>query len=178
MKFFDNFPGTVLLQGSALQGAIDASPPKPILTASLDELNGLFQAKLLDLLSFADDSPTDSIVIQELALCTTYVAELLTNVAQSTPPSWYVIDYLLKSVDSDCPSALIKQGADVSFLICSVFKERTKKRLLSFAYYEKIGSQLYQRYYLASGEKIGQLMNRNFRTMNIAASKCIDGLYV
>lgn len=64
-----------------------------------------------------------SLIEQDLLLGGMYVAKLLTKTISQIPPSWWAIDYLMEGHSKNDP-LIIQQGADVCFLICSIFKER------------------------------------------------------
>ena len=96
--------------------------------------------------------------------CGTYVSELLASLAKKVPESWFAVDYIMKSHDTGSPYVL-KQGANICFLICSVFRERSEIRVMRYEDYEKMGIGLFNRFYSQTGAEIGYYMSRQYKIM-------------
>ncbi len=105
-------------------------------------------------------------------LCGTYISDLLTSIANSVPESWFAIDYILKSNKSGSPYFL-KQGANICFLICSVFKDRSEIRAMRYEDYEKMGIGLFSRFYSQTGSEIGYHMSRQYKIMVDVTGECM-----
>ncbi len=105
-------------------------------------------------------------------LCGTYISDLLTSIANRVPESWFAIDYILKSNESGSPQFL-KQGANICFLICSVFKGRSEIRAMRYKDYEKMGIGLFSRFYSQTGAEIGYHMSRQYKIMVDVTGECM-----
>jgi hypothetical protein len=103
--------------------------------------------------------------------CGIYVADLLTNLAHTTPPSWFAIDYMLQQT-----AEATKQGANLCFAICAIFRARGSIRCMSLKDYEQMGAGLYYRFYLETGSSVGLSMSQEFSTMTEVARECLNSL--
>ncbi|MCK4540077.1 hypothetical protein KAU09_02915 [Candidatus Parcubacteria bacterium] len=93
-----------------------------------------------------------------------YIARLLADIGRESPKSWYAIDFILEGNETGDPM-LIKNGADVCFLLCSIFQERAKHRSMAISDYQKYGIGLYYQYYSSTDRVIGMHMSDNFNAM-------------
>jgi len=108
-------------------------------------------------------------------ICSRYIAVLLKRVSSSVPESWYAVDYFTKGIREERPE-LIRQGADICFLFCSVFLERSSHRNMNFGSYSKMGAGLYYNFYLSTGRDIGCFMARKFDIMTEVTRQCFMSL--
>lgn len=115
--------------------------------------------------TFFEQGITDEIINRKLIerdilLCGIYVANILADLASTSPESWWAIDYATSKDPSD-----IKKGGDVCFIICSVFPERGDHRLMDVSYYRDMGAGFYSNFYGLTKKEIGYHMSRRFETM-------------
>lgn len=108
-------------------------------------------------------------------ICGLYIAEMLSRIADQTPQSWYVVDYIKAALEQDSKEKL-RQGADICFLICSIFPERGHWRMMRPDDYAGIGIGLYYNYYCQSSREIGFHMSEHFNAMTSLTKECIDQL--
>lgn len=108
-------------------------------------------------------------------ICSRYIAVLLKRISSSVPESWFAVDYFIQGVKEGRPE-LIKQGADLCFLFCSVFPERSNHRNMNFKSYSKLGAGLYYNFYLRTGNDIGRFMSRGFEIMTEVTKQCFQSL--
>ncbi len=108
-------------------------------------------------------------------LCGNYVAALLTEIGNTQPESWYAVDYFMKAAADDNP-AILKQGANVCFLICAVFPERGQIRTMKLGDYEALGKGLYYNYYGQTGKIIAYFMSRQFKPLAEITKQCFREL--
>ena len=85
---------------------------------------------------------SSEMIREDVFLCGIYVARLLATIGSESPKSWYAIDFILEGNETDNPMAT-KNGADVCFLLCSLFKERAEHRSMTIEDYQKYGIGLY-----------------------------------
>lgn len=100
----------------------------------------------------------------DILLCGIYISRLLADIGSRSPQSWYAFDFILESNNSSDP-AIVKNGADVCFLLCSVFPRKAGRRVMNVKDYEKIGAGLYYHFYSATEKIIGRHMSNNFSVM-------------
>jgi len=108
-------------------------------------------------------------------ICSRYIAVLLKRTSSSVPESWFAVDYFIQGVREGRPE-LIKQGAGLCFLFCSVFPERSNHRNMTFGSYSKLGAGLYYNFYLRTGKDVGRFMSRGFETMTDVTRQCFQSL--
>lgn len=133
------------------------------------ELKRVFEIRLADIIL------TGKNIGVEFFLCGTYVAGLLTDIANAPPESWYAVDYFIKAATEDKPTAL-KEGANVCFLICSVFPKRGQIRCMRPADYEAMGRNMYYGYYGQTGAVVAYHMSQRFKPMAEITKECIKEL--
>ncbi len=141
-------------------------PHDGIYVTSFKKLKGLFEAKISEILikrQFVDS---------DFFLCGNYISGLLTDIADKIPKSWFAIDYILENSENNSPQ-IIKQGANVCFLICSIFKERSELRAMRYEDYEKMGIGLFHQFYHQTGSEIGYYMSRQYKIMVGITDECI-----
>ncbi|PIQ68507.1 MAG: hypothetical protein COV91_03785 [Candidatus Taylorbacteria bacterium CG11_big_fil_rev_8_21_14_0_20_46_11] len=138
-------------------------------TFVVKNLKALLSAKISDVLLKKD------MIDSACFLCGIHIAQLLSDLTVTAPESWYAIDYILKSNQRGDPSAL-KQGANVCFLICAVFKERGEHRAMTYRDYESMGMGLYFQFYSQTGKEIGYHMGRQYRLMVRVTNECLKTL--
>ena len=137
-----------------------------IQVTSFQKLKEFFEAKISNILikwKFIDS---------DFFFCGNYISGLLTSIGHKAPESWFVIDYILESQDNGSPQ-IIKQGANVCFLICTVFKERSEWRTMRYEDYESMGIGLFHQYYDQTGVEIGYYMSRQYKTMVRVTDECM-----
>lgn len=130
------------------------------------KLKTLFEAGIADILIRRHHVDSD------FFLCGNYISGLLSNVANSTPKSWFVIDFIMEGLETNNPRR-IQEGANVCFLICTVFRERSELRAMRYEDYEKMGIGLFYQYYDQTGAEIGYHMSRQYRIMVTVTDECI-----
>jgi hypothetical protein len=108
-------------------------------------------------------------------ICSRYIAVLLKKVSSSVPESWFAVDYFIKGIEEKRPE-LMRQGADLCFLFCSVFLERSNHRSMNFRSYSELGAGLYYNFYSHTGKDIGRFMSRGFETMTEVTRQCFQSL--
>lgn len=135
-----------------------------IIRARPDELKKIFSAILMNYL--AQEKMIDS----DYFNCAEYIADFLADYHNKCNFSWYAIDYLIKGQED---SIQLREGANICFLICSVFPERGNFREMTIGDYEKMGRSLYYQYGEKLHHDIGYLMGRHFKTMSAVT---YDGL--
>ncbi len=133
---------------------------------SLKKIKGLFEAKISEILIRRHFIGTD------FFLCGSYISGLLTDIVNKIPKSWFVIDYILEGQHTNSPQ-IIKQGANICFLICTVFKERSELRAMTYGDYEKMGIGLFHQFYSQTGAEIGYYMSRQYKVMVGVTDECI-----
>ena len=114
---------------------------------------------------------------EDIFLCGIYIAKLLANIGNESPKSWYAIDFVLEGNKTGNPM-VIKNGADVCFLLCSIFQERAEHRSMTIGDYQKYGIGLYYQYYSSTDSIIGRHMSNNFNAMTDVTHKSITQLIV
>ena len=157
---------TTLLRKAVLLRKQDPESGGVIHIGGLKKMKTFFESKISDILikqQFIDTG---------FFLCGTYISDLLTSIANRVPESWFAIDYILKSNESGSPYFL-KQGANICFLICSVFKDRSEIRAMRYEDYEKMGIGLFSRFYSQTGAEIGYHMSRQYRIMVDVTGECM-----
>jgi len=133
---------------------------------SLKKLRNRIESKIADILIKKEYVESD------FFLCGNYISGLLTSIVNRIPKSWFAIDYILIGQESGNPHA-IKQGADVCFLICTVFKERSELRAMRYGDYESMGIGLFHQFYNQTGMEIGYYMSRQYKTMVRVTDECM-----
>lgn len=108
------------------------------------------------------------LIARDIFLCGIYVAKLLSELVLNAPKSWWAIDYLAHD-----DYLTLKRGADVCFIICGVFPEKGNRRLMSIAYYQKMGVSFYYKFYNRANIEIGYHMSNQFQTMVAIVQNCI-----
>lgn len=88
------------------------------------------------------------------------------------PKKWFVVDYILENHETQNPQA-IKQGANICFLTCAVFKERSRIRAMTYHDYEKMGIGLFSHFCYQTGAKIGYYMSRKYKIMVGVTDECM-----
>lgn len=114
-------------------------------------------------------------ISEDIFLCGIYIARLLADIGNKSPKSWYAIDFVLEGNKTGNPM-VIKNGADVCFLLCSIFQERAEHRSMTISDYQKYGIGLYYQYYSSTDRTIGKHMSDNFNAMTEVTQKSIAQL--
>ncbi len=104
-------------------------------------------------------------------LCGNYISEVLTSLGSNVPESWFAIDFYTKG-----NAEAMKQGANLCFILCSLFPKRTNFRTMNFHDYQDMGQGLYLRFYYSTGAEIGYLMSRLFPQMVAVTEQAIGEL--
>ncbi len=134
--------------------------------ADFSKLKALFEAGIADILI------RRRYIGSDFFLCGNYISTLLSSLVHYIPKSWFVIDFVLESVESNNPRRL-QEGANVCFLICSVFRERSELRAMRYEDYEKMGAGLFHQYYDQTGAEIGYHMSRQYHIMATVTDECM-----
>jgi hypothetical protein len=66
------------------------------------------------------------LVSEGFFLCGIYIAGILRDFIHFCPESWYAVDYLKAAAEKDNP-LFLKNGADICFIVCSLFEGRTNR---------------------------------------------------
>ena len=114
-------------------------------------------------------------ISEDVFLCGIYIAKLLADIGNESPKSWYAIDFVLEGNETGNP-VVIKNGADVCFLLCSIFQERAEHRVMTINDYKKYGIGLYYQYYSSTDKVIGRHMSNNFNAMTEVTHESITQL--
>lgn len=155
-----------LLKKAAILKKNLSEPQNGIHVTSFQKLKTLFEVKISEILikrQFIDS---------DFFLCGSYISGLLTDLSNKIPKSWFAIDYILENNETNSPQAL-KQGANICFLICSVFKERSEIRAMTYHDYEKMGIGLFHQFYNQTGAEIGYYMSRQYKIMVRVTDECL-----
>lgn len=137
--------------------------------AGFKKMKVFFESKISDILI------KNSMIDTGFFLCGNYISDLLTRIADKVPESWFAVDYIMKSHETGSPY-LLKQGANICFLICSVFKERSEIRAMRYEDYEKMGISLFSRFYSQTGSEIGYHMSRQYKIMVDVTDECMRSI--
>jgi hypothetical protein len=126
----------------------------------------LISAKIMDTLI------DNKMIEKESLLCGIYISGLLGTLFKTQPKHWIVVDYIIEGSKNNNPLT-IQQGANVCFLICSIFQEK-RGRCMNVKDYESLGSGLYMQYYHQTDKEIGYYMAKKFSEMTMVTKECID----
>ncbi|MGM0629376.1 MAG: hypothetical protein ACQESA_03035 [Patescibacteria group bacterium] len=111
----------------------------------------------------------------EYFFCGNYISHLLSSFVNSHPDSWIAFDHEKEYLESNKVEWLMR-GADICFLICSIFEDRKGWRLTPEDFYYEKGRSMYYQLYLKERKKIGFYMCDNFEEMaNITRSAILGG---
>ncbi len=141
-------------------------PDNGIRVTSFKKLKGLFEAKIAEILI------KRQLIESDFFLCGNYISNLLTDIANKIPKSWFAVDYIIESNTTNSPQ-ILKQGANICFLICTIFKGRSELRAMTYQDYEKIGMGLFHQFYNQTGAEIGFYMSRQYKIMVGVTDECI-----
>lgn len=140
--------------------------PEEVLCVRSAEMRKFFESRLNALL-------LDRGIVQSNAfLCATYVARILSDIHASVPDSFYATDYFNRWVETGDDSEL-KNGADICFVLCSLFPERCERRAMRRCDYVDMGSGLYYRYYYEAQKEIAYHMSSLFEQMSDLTARCL-----
>lgn len=137
--------------------------------AGFKKMKLFFESKISDILI------KNSFIDTGFFLCGSYISDLLTSIADKVPESWFAVDYIMKSNESGSPY-ILKQGANICFLICSVFKERSEIRAMRYEDYERMGIGLFSRFYSQTGAEIGYHMSQQYKIMVDVTGECMRSI--
>jgi hypothetical protein len=160
----------LIKRAQLIQGKTDESS-EVIRSIGAKRLKNFFEGKISEIIF---DSKH---IAAEYFLCGIYVSILLTDLVKQSgiPESWFAIDYWLGHEKTGDPE-LLKKGADVCFLINSVFKKRGDIRCMNYDDYVKFGQGLYRQFYNHTGKEIAYHMHVNYDTMVGITDECIKNL--
>lgn len=136
------------------------------------QISGFKKMKLLFESKISDILIKKQFIETGFFLCGSYISDLLTSTANRVPESWFAVDYVMKSYETGSPQ-ILKQGANICFLICSVFKERSEIRVMRYGDYEKMGIGLYSRVYSQTGAEVAYHMSRQYKIMVDVTGECM-----
>jgi len=108
-------------------------------------------------------------------LCAIYIANLLSKIGYSVPKSWYATDYLINGIEND-EQVPFKEGADVCFILYSLYPERCERRSMKKADYVKMGIALYFYYYNMTRKEVVYHMGTSFEPMAEITRECVESL--
>jgi len=152
-----------------LKKSIDSSDE--LILISDGDLVRFFESKIAQVLFHASE------INSEDFLCGTYIAKLLSSVVDKLPHSLYVVDYIVEGVETG-NFLSIRNGADLCFLFCSLFKERASHRSMNLRDYEIMGAGLYYQYYSATSREVGYYMSKKFNVMAEVTRESVASLNV
>jgi len=157
---------STLLKQAVMLRSRRAADREGIQITDAKKLKTLFEAGIADILIRRHHVDSD------FFLCGNYISGLLSSVVNTTPECWYVIDFIMEGLETNNPRR-IQEGANVCFLICTVFRERSGLRAMRYEDYEKMGIGLFYQYYGQTGAEIGYHMSRQYRIMVTVTDECI-----
>ena len=131
---------------------------------TVPDFDGFISGKIMDILI------SNRMIEKDSILCGLYVSKLLTSLLRLAPEHWVAADYLMEGEKS--PFAL-QQGADMCFLVCSIFPARLG-RCMKIKYYRIFGVSLFMQYYQKTGKEIGFYMSNRFTEMISVTQECIN----
>ncbi len=108
----------------------------------------------------------------EFFLCMKYVSKLLSETARQPLFSLYILDYLSK-IESKEDHLPFKEAADLCFILCSLFPERTERRMMRWNDYVMMGKSLYGSFYQKSGLDIAYYMSTKYQTIAVIAHNAL-----
>ena len=108
----------------------------------------------------------------EFIFCGMYISELLVSLYKTAPENWLPTDYVIEGCETNNPFA-IQRGANICFLICSVFPTHLG-RSMKIEAYKFFGCSLFRQYYNQTGKEIGFCMSKQFIGMTKVAQECIN----
>jgi len=108
-------------------------------------------------------------------LCAIYIAEILFKISYSVPTSWYAADYFIDGIENNKQLSL-REGADVCFILYSLFPERCEHRSMTKRDYVRMGTGLYFRYYDKTSQEISYHMGTSFEPMSEITRECVKNL--
>jgi hypothetical protein len=158
-----------------LKQAVLLRKHKPPETGNITLLRSQEEFKSLLLSTISDILIGRRYISAPFFLCGSYIAGLLTSVMIDTPKSWWVIDYVLQGHEKNNP-ATIQAGANLCFLICTIFKERADIRAMRYEDYEKLGIGLFYQLYGQTGKEIGYHMSDHYKKMVTVTDECVATL--
>ena len=157
----------LLIKAHKLRGRIPKSDE--MVWQDFGNLKGLFETRLNELLL------DNRFIGANIFLCSSYIAILLAKFATKNPESWYATDYAIKGYESRDPFVL-QNGADVCFILCTLYPERCNRRSMKKSDYVSLGSGLYHRFYNQTGREIGYYMGDLFELMSEVTAECVKRL--
>jgi len=107
--------------------------------------------------------------------CSMFVASLLTEVALRPPKSWYATDYVIEYEQKSNPREILT-GANVCFVLSSLYKERCERRTMSRQTYIDIGSGLYGRFYNLTQKEVTYNMSKSFELLSDVTHQCLANM--
>ncbi len=113
-------------------------------------------------------------ISSEYFFCGNYISQLLVSLLRSSPEFWVVFDYEKKYSETGEPEYL-REGANVCFLICTIFKERATWRLMPPSFYCEKGKQMYYQFYLVNQKEVSYHMSHNFEELADITRNAITG---
>ncbi len=111
----------------------------------------------------------------EIFISLAYAAKMLEEFLTKTNSSMIVSDYLLENDKNPSPQKL-KEAANICFLICTIFTERQRWRLMNENFYTSFGPMLYKIYYSQTNKTFAYCMQAHFKTTSEITSQAINSL--
>jgi len=122
--------------------------------------------------TFMDILIKNRMIEKESIICGMYISEILNSIYKTEPEHWIASDYMFEALENDDPLAT-QRGANVCFLICSLFPSR-KGRCMRIKDYEIFGVSMYLQFYHQTGKEIGFYMSKQFNEMTEVTKECIE----
>jgi len=142
--------------------------------------NDIDESKNLDLkkkfeVRFNDILLQNRMVSSTNFLCAIYIAKLLSKISHSVPRSWYATDYLINGIEND-KQVPFKEGADVCFILYSLYPERCEHRSMTKMGYIRMGVALYFQHYDITSQEVSYHMGASFEPMAEITRECVENL--
>jgi len=139
---------------------------KDLIIVNTNDLEKLFEVRLNCFLL------ENKLIAVEYFVCAMFLASLLKETGFSVPESWYAVDYFIENNDTADPKTLL-EGANVCFLLTTIFTERCEKRGMRRSDYVSMGTGLYGNFYNKTGKDFAYYMSFLFGEMSDATSECL-----
>lgn len=103
----------------------------------------------------------EKIMDPDLFRCVLYASAVVAKTFHETPESFYITDYLIRGQEENDP-AIIKEGADCCFLLCSFFPQRAERKGMTLKGLFQLGIHAYFSLYTMTRSSMGLCMGERF----------------
>jgi hypothetical protein len=142
---------------------------KGLIIVNKNDLEKIFETRLNCFLL------ENNLIAVEYFVCAMFIASLLRETGFSVPESWYAVDYFIENQEKADPKLLL-DGANVCFLLTTIFTKRCEKRGMKRSDYVSMGTGLYGNFYNQTGKDFAYYMSSLFDEMSDATSECLRAL--